>query len=191
MKNISSDTIRTRAVIKVSGLLVLGFVVIAFLATPLISFAHDASDARGPVNGFINFCPNGGGNNNGCGLLGNLLGNFCANGCQNNNDCGNNNNCGNNCGNNGNCGLGNSCANGDQNSSDGNSGDGNNSGQNLSNCIKDLISKIHQDISNFLSHLPSLCENNCNCGNNCNDPNQDGTRLSSVNNNQPNLPFAK
>src|SRR5258708_3055338 len=174
MKHIFSGTIITRAGIKVSGLLALGIVVIAFLATPLISFPHDASSPRGvgnnvSINRFFNFCNNGGGNNNNCGFS-----NFFGSGCNNNNNCGLSNLLGNLCGsgdgNNGDCGLSALCGNG-------NSGDGNSIcntlpciqnliakiQQDVSNCIQNLIANIQQEISNLLSNLQCCCGGNCNC----------------------------
>jgi hypothetical protein len=92
MKNVFLGRKRTRAVIKVSSLLVLGVVIIVFLATPLVSLAHgtdrisqrnvkanvktNRNDNNGNDNNGNNGNDNNGNDNNGNNPLQNLLPNL-------------------------------------------------------------------------------------------------------------------
>jgi hypothetical protein len=109
MKNVFLDRIRIRVVTKVSSLLVLGVIIVAFLATPLVSLAHDNASSGSRLGGPGLF------GNNGClsqkdvakclipglGKLPNACGNDASdNGNGSNQDCGipNLSNLGNICG---------------------------------------------------------------------------------------------
>jgi len=103
MKNVFLDRIRIRAVTKVSSLLVLGVIIVAFLATPLVSLAHDNASSGKNLSEARRLGGPGLFGNNGClnqkdvakcliPDLGNLS-NACGNDSSNNGD-GSNQDCG-------------------------------------------------------------------------------------------------